>query len=345
MPDSVEISDEANEVVEFLIARPESFKRIVSLVSMGRDTLERLASAVCRDDDDIIRKYTKIITVIAETNINFTTYMPDSSKDRFTLINHLQESLPAKKPLPLIWPAKQGSASIAMANSTSAIMVPGRGKGDHTDDDDSGDENTQGDWSDDTEFENTTPDFINRLAVSRAWDLVYPSDLIGRNPASDTITTPWSYGTLYLVHYPESNIKCKATAATCSQLAQLNVSLPRVVLDLGRLVVTSDMEDNVDGRSWSPSDFSVMVDLQSETKALWLVCDRNVADKLSIINMYDGLDEDLKDVNDCFDSEKMDLALLFPRIKDWASCENSWSVIESRIRQSAMNLGLSLSHL
>lgn len=312
----------ADEVVQFFTAHPELFK---AMKSMYHEALSSRDPASSTYPDNLIRHYTKMIEVIAETTIDFTKgTLPDSNKDRFAFIDHIQTSLPIDKPLPLIWPAKERSASTVTADSASAIMDPSSAK----------------DSCSDHEFGNPTPDFIYRLAVSRELDFIYPPNLV-----SGLIATPWSYGTLYSIQYPEETPGFSTTTTRPKQLDQLHVNLPRKVLDLGRLVVTSDMEDRSDGSSWSPSDFTVMVDMQSEAKSVWLVCDSNIATRLYYLNVHDGMAEDLNSVRQCFDSQRMDLALLFPSINDWMSSQNTWSVMESRISQSAMKLGLYLRHL
>jgi hypothetical protein len=118
-----------------------------------------------------------------------------------------------------------------------------------------------------------------------------------------------------------------------------------VLLDLGRLFVTSSLEERSDGSSWSPSNFIAMVDVQSEAKTVGLVCDGCIARKLRILNSHDGTAEDLASVCYQFDLEKMDLALLFPRITDWASSGDNWPVLDRRISRTAMKLSLRLQHL
>lgn len=346
MLDSMEASDEAKAAAQFLVDHPETFKLVTDAARQG--PAGRGPPSPINPNGNI-RLYARIVKLIAETTIDSTELvLPYSTKDRFVLIYHLQKGLPVEKPLPLIWPTKhpEGSDLVTMADSTSETGILGREEEDHRDGDGSRNEDAREDWSSDVELENPTPEFISRLAVTRELELVYAPGLIRRNPVSSgSLATPWSYGTLYLVHYPEDNIEGNAAATKADQLARSHVSLPRVVLDLGRLVVTSDVEDRSDGRSWSPSDFTVMVDMRSETKAVWLVCDSKVANSLGSLNDLDGMADDLESVHSCFDSKKMDLALLFPNIHDWASSENSWLVIEDRISQSAMKLGLFLSHL
>lgn len=85
--------------------------------------------------------------------------------------------------------------------------------------------------------------------------------------------------------------------------------------------------------------------MQSETKAVWLLCDSDIASTLGRLNDHDGIAEDVNSLRQYFDSDRMDLALLFPSINDWRSSQNTWSVMENRINQSAMKLGIHLRHL
>jgi hypothetical protein len=311
-----------DEVVQFFAEHPEFFD---AMKSTHFKVLESRRLAASKHHGDLIRHYTRIIKVIAETEIKFTEgILPDLAKDRFTLINRLLGRF-AAEPLPLLWPAKQGSAS------------PSSGTDNDMDANVTADEENPEDWSSDDEFGDT--EIFSRLAVCSHPYFTYQPDLF-----SGPSVTPWCYGTLYAIKYPDDNLSSSTNASATGpeRLDELHVTLPRKVLDLGRLVVTSDMERST-SVTWTPSDFTVMVDMQSETKAVWLVCDSNVVDKLRFLNMEDGLADDFNDVHHYFDSSKMDLALLFPSINDWSSCD-AWSVIESRIRQSAMKLGLSLHH-
>lgn len=322
MTDSSDVPDKADEVVQFFTAHPEFFN---VMKTMYHKALSSKDPASSTHPNNLIRHYTRIIEVIAETTIDFTQgVLPESNKERFSFIDHVQTSLPFDKPLPLIWSAKERFASTETAHSTSADMISSSGP----------------DTNSDHESGNLTRDFIYRLAVTRDFDFIYPPDMV-----SGPIVTPWSYGTLYSVQYPEEALGSSTTATRPGQLDQLHVDLPRTVLDLGRLVVTSDIESRYDGSNWSPSDFIVVVDMQSETKAVWLLCDSDIANTLSRLNDHDGIAEDLNSVRQYFDSDRMDLALLFPSIKDWQSSENTWSVVENRINQSALKLGIHLGHL
>lgn len=178
----------ADKVVEFLDAHPEFFKAVKSMY------YKVLAS---RDPDSshhkyLIRQYTRIIKIIADTNIDFTKgTLPDSTNNRLALIDRLQNSLSAKKPLHFIWLVEQGSAFTGMTDSVSAITVPSSGKENHNADDVSDDEE---DWCSDDDDEDSDwfsdavqQPFFSRLAASTASHLVY-QDLVPGPPV-----TLWSY--------------------------------------------------------------------------------------------------------------------------------------------------------
>lgn len=339
--DSPELSNKADEVLQFFTNHPEFFKEIetVKFFADQPDFFDAMKAMYCKvlanrdlaltkDRDNLFRRYTRLIEVIAETNIDFTEgIVPDSAKKNIKSIQHLLRPI-AEEPLPLLWQAKQGNDS-----PTSCTDNEPDGHGIDN-------ENNEEKWL--TDFEADEGDIFSRLAVTSASDLTYQPNMFPPSYHSDT---PWWYGALYTIKYPDDDLNPSTPITRPKQLDGLPVNLPRKVLDLGRLIVHSELEERSDGRTWSPSEFTVMVDMESETKAVWLVCDSSIVDKLWSMNERDGLPNDLLAVADYFDWLEMDLALLFPNINDWASFDNTWPVLESRIKQSTMKLGLSLHNI
>lgn len=251
-----------------------------------------------------------------------------------------QYTIPRGFPLPLLWPAAPDNRT-AMARATPYHPAS------DADDSSSSDDSSQGDTKLD--------DLVRRLAVSKDYNFTVPPQLFKEClPEADaaanatprsTSTRPnrpsWSYGNIYRVEYPEDEtVDCFRES-----LAQKGLKLPEIVLDLGRLVVTSKRTTNPDGSNWSPSDYTVMVDMQSEGKAVWLVCDSHVFSRLRRLNYRDGTPWDLDRVRRLFDRRAMDLALLYPRIDDWESSKNTWTALQARISQTAVKLGLRLRNL
>lgn len=337
--------DKSDEVVQFFTAHPDTFELLKSVHRGWLNDKDRAQASPCHDS--ATRCHAKLVRLIAESTFHFTDGTLDrseSANERLVLINHLQAKLPRDRPLPLVWPVGQGNSTPATMATTPDPVSTATGR--------NNDGGVQAmynrhDWSYDGDSVNLTPSFIDRLAISRDSDFIYPPELVKMMPeTAGTSAAPWWYGTLYVVEYPEHTTSHNNTtiAAAHEELARLGVSLPEMVIDLGRLVVTSDMEERSDGSSWSPSDFTVMVDIKSKAKTTWLVCDRDIANKLAILNSRDGLAEDLASVRRQFNPQKMDLALLFPSISNWTSCHNTWPELEGRISTTAMKLGLHIRH-
>lgn len=323
MAESSMTPNDAHDILAYFVAHPEEFEFFKS-VKLRRHKRQKQASLHLRDAANY---HANLISAIAKSRLNLELTSgepPSPAREDLVAIGRAQDEIPDDQPLPLIWQAEQGATPTAMA-------VPGG---------DEDDKDTQDDKSSVGESGSLMREFLNRLAVSRDVEFIYPPELVETSPATPgtTAAASWLYGMLYAIDYPE-----QAPGAGREELARLHVSLPKVVLDLGRLVVTCSVDDRGEASSWSPSDFSVMVDV--EAKTVWLVCDRDVADSLRILNSHDGQAGDLAAVRRQFDSQRMDLALLFTHISDWTYCHNTWPVMKSRISQSCMNLGLHLRHL
>lgn len=338
--DTQEVANKADEFVQFFANHPDLLKEdeAIKILTDHPDFFAAMKAKYCnvladrdlalsKDRDNLFRRYTRLIEVIAETNIEFTEgVVPDSAEKNIKSIQRLLRYI-AEEPLPLVWSVKQG----AVSPSNDTCNDPD-GSG-------SDDGNNEEKWY--TDYEADEGDIFSRLAVTSASDLTYQPSLFPQSYHSDI---PFWYGALYTIKYADDNFNSSTAITRPKQLDGLHVNLPRKVLDLGRLIVHSEVEERSDSRAWSPSDFTVMVDMESESNAVWLVCDSSVVDALLLFNARDGLPDDLIAVADAFDWQEMDLALLFPNIRDWASFDNTWPVLESRIKQSAMKLGLSLNH-
>lgn len=195
-------------------------------------------------------------------------------------------------------------------------------------------------------------EFVHHLAVSTDPSFTYPPEFFPTRPddskaSTDAGPTPasglpglqsWSYGFLYTMEYPEDT----TTDQACKKLKKMGLDLPRTVLDLGRLVTTSDHEDRPDGSSWTPSDFTVMVDMQAEGRPVWLVCDRHILSDLRLFNATDGMGDDFNMVQRLFKLDAMDLVLLFRNVGDWTTRHDTWDTLHDHISEMAMNLGLHL---
>lgn len=281
----------------------------------------------------------KLLRFIANSKLDFSDSgnIPFSTVAAAKRIVDAQYKIPLDLPLPLLWPSNQTSNNISQTGSSNSFP-------------DSDDSLLSGDQSDHDILVNA---LAHRLAVSTHPDLTYPPELFeiplptpqaaeGTTQSAAPLASPpyWAYGSFYRMEYPDSIAADDAS----ENLEQMGLKLPQVVLDLGRLVATSAMR-RPDGHTWSPSDFAVMVDMESRARTVWLVCDNNVVDDLRFHNESDGVADDLHMVRSLFDSSAMDLAVLFPRIDDWTDADNTWTALYDRISTTAMKLGLRLGHL
>ncbi|KAH8777384.1 hypothetical protein F5883DRAFT_613771 [Diaporthe sp. PMI_573] len=340
MADPVGAGPTMEDILQFLTANPSVF---YALKSIADESTSKAVSS--RDHKHMAEKkkyarniHSMLLNLVANSNLELVDSgnIPESTKASAERIRHAQYEVPLRMPLPLFWSADHGTPS---ARPRAA-----------SEDSDSSDS------SDDSGHKrNNTDDLVRRLAVSVDPNFAYPPELFKIRPdatdaaAGDThppaATLPrspsWSYGTLYTVGYEED----ATTDEFREKLAQMNLKLPEIVLNLGRLVVTSKLTNNPDGSNWSPSDYTVMVDMQSESKPVWLLCDSHASGWLRRLNHRDGTQWDIDRVRQLFDRRAMDLALLYPRIDDWESSKNTWPALQARISQTAMKLGLRLLNL
>lgn len=336
------MEDNANEAVQqFFVANPDIFKAFTSFVASFQDS--RSQHEQLEPDEKHARDIQSMfLKLVANTKLDLSdsSNIPQSTVAATKRIVDSQYKIPLDLGLPLLWPADPDNPT---ATSRASPHQAARDAGDSVSRDDSGHKGTQLD------------NLVHRLAVSKDPNFTYAPQLFNMQlPAADApanfaphpATTipnshPWSFGTIYRVKYPDTI----AVDGVREKLVKIGLSLPETVLDLGRLVVTSDSEDNPDGSSWSPSDYTVVVDVQSEDKPVWLVCDTNVVSRLRHLNRHDGITFDRELVRLLFDWHTMDLALLFPRIDDWESNENTWTTLRARIKKTGMKLGLHLQNL
>lgn len=323
---------DADEIVQqFYAANPEILKALVSFAQAKVEKEIRLVLKNKHARDAHIR----LIKLVGDSklDLNNTSDMPQSTVETAKCIIDARYEIPLDLPLPLLWPADNTIKGSPAAMCSAAFHNGG------TDSDGSFSAN---DLSCDDDPVN---DLIHRMTVSMRGDFTYPPELFGRAPSTSEAAAGrapprWSYGTLYRMDYPDPT----ATDDARATLEQMDVKLPQIVLDLGRLVVNSDQK-RPGGTTWSPSDFAVMVDMESKARSVWLLCDSHFVGDLRSHNESDGMADDLDLVRNIFDSSTMDLALLFPRIEDWTTAGNTWATLRDRISKTAMKLGLRLRHL
>lgn len=336
------MEDNVNEAVQqFFVANPDIFKAFTSFVASFQDSRsqhEQLGpdGKHARDIQSMFLKLVANSKLVLSDSSN----APQSTVAATKRIVDSQYKVPLELGLPLLWPTDPEDPT---ATSTAPSHHSTR----------DGDNRFSGV---DSIFEDTElDDLVHRLAVSKDPNFTYwpqlfktgpPAADAAANTAPHTATTlsvsqAWSYGTIYRVKYPDTT----AVGVARERLAKIGLKLPEAVLDMGRLVVTSDSEDNPDGSSWSPSDYTVVVDMQSQGKPVWLLCDTLVISRLRRLNWRDGITVDRNMVRSLFDWHTMDLALLFPHIDDWESNENTWPALHARITKTGMKLGLHLENL
>jgi hypothetical protein len=336
------MNDEVNELAQQLFAaKPEVAANV--LTSVIHQLLLATGASNSQDNQRLAYErhardtHLRVLKLIANSKLDFNdgSNIPQSTVAGVKRIAGALESIPLGLPLPLLWPADQAKQGSSTARSRTVSE-------DSFSSDDSSDDSTPVD------------ELVHRLVVSTDPDFTYQPELFRMSPPTsetatnaappaDTFPGPhfWAYGSLYRMEYPDAIAADDAN----DNLEQMGLKLPRVVLDLGRLVVTSECEERADGSTWSPSDFAVMVDLESKDRPVWLVCDNSVVSELRFINSSDGMADDLGMVWSLFDSDAMDMTLLFPRIDDWTSGRNKWAALHDRVSKTAMKVGLRLRTL
>lgn len=337
----------ADEIVQqFYAANPEILKALVSF------SLAKVEQCISQKFKLVLKNthardtHIRLIRLVVDSKLDLSdsSNITQSTVTATKRIVDCQYKVPLELGLPLLWPTDPANPPATSRASSHHAVSDG----------------DNGFSSDDSSHEGTElDDLVQRLTVSKDPNFTYAPQLfktgvsVADAPADAAVkaaphpaTTlpnshPWSYGTIYRVKYPDTTTVDDAR----EKLAKSDLKLPETVLDMGRLVVTSDSEDNPDGSSWSPSDYTVVVDMQSEDKPVWLLCDTHVISRLRRLNYRDGITVDRNMVRSLFDWHTMDLALLFPRIDDWESNENTWSTLRARITKTEMNLGLHLENL